>query len=232
MLRNVRAIIGVVGDPEGSVEAAYLDAVVRGGGEPKLLLSVEEARTVRHAALLLCGGPFDIPPQWYGQAPRARIDPPRLARNRLERALLEEAEQAGLPVLGICNGCQLMAVHRGGSLVQDLRTSWPDALEHERSDLRGDPVHQVELQAGSRLANVLEETLLGVNSTHHQGIAVPGRSVCVVGRAPDGVVEAIEDPGRPFWFGVQWHPERLHASHAQMLFEVLTEAARRHAASR
>jgi putative glutamine amidotransferase len=45
-----------------------------------------------------------------------------------------------------------------------------------------------------------------VNSHHHQAVLDPG-GLRVTGRADDGVVEAAEDPARPFVLGVQWHPE-------------------------
>jgi putative glutamine amidotransferase len=228
MLGGVRPLIAIPGDPEGSIESSYLDALARAGADPRLLENFEQARAVEIRGLLLAGGAFDIPPEWYGQSPRARIDPPRLARSRLERSLLREAERAGLPVLGICNGSQLMAVHRGGTLVQDLATQWPGALLHERGDAREDAVHDVEIRPRSRLAGLLGETTLAVNSTHHQSVALPGRGVRVVGRAPDGVVEAIEDPERAFWVGVQWHPERLDAPHARRLFEAFVDAALHH----
>jgi putative glutamine amidotransferase len=124
-----------------------------------------------------------------------------------------------------------MAVFRGGTLVQDLLTLWPEALEHERSDLRERAVHPVELAPDSRLAALVGQTSIEVNSTHHQAIHQPGQGVRSVGWAPDGVVEAIEDPSQPFWLGVQWHPERLDVSHSARIFEGLVEAARRDAAS-
>jgi putative glutamine amidotransferase len=174
----------------------------------------------------LCGGAFDIPPAWYGQTPRARIDPPREARSRLERALLVAAEARGLAVLGICNGAQLLAVHRGGALVQDLRSERPGALDHERGAERTRVVHAVEIAPGSRLAALLAAREIGVNSSHHQSIDRPGRNVSVVGRAPDGVVEAIEDPDLTFWVGVQWHPERLRDAASRALFDAFAAASR------
>lgn len=214
-------------DGRVSVEESYAEAVRLGGGEPLVLDSLDQARTAEVAGLLLCGGPFDIPPAWYGQEPRARIDPPREVRGRLERALLGHAESRGLAVLGICGGAQLMAVHRGGTLVQDLATLWPGALDHERGDERASAVHRVDLVAGSRFAERLGVCELGVNSSHHQSVDRPGEGVQVVGCAPDGVIEAIEDPAREFWIGVQWHPERMRDSASAALLSAFVHAARR-----
>ena len=231
----MRPLIGVAPDLDhergATVERPYLDALYEAGGEPKMVPTLADARTCERSALLLCGGSFDIPPERYRQSPRARIDPPRELRTRLEHALLEEADRTRTPVLGICNGAQLMAVFRGGTLVQDLATLWPNALDHERGDARERAVHPVELSPEYLLAILLGETSIEVNSTHHQAIDHPGQGVCDVGRAPDGVIEAIEDPSHPFWIGVQWHPECLAVTHSGRIFEVLVEAARRHAPS-
>jgi putative glutamine amidotransferase len=230
----MRPIIGVAPNLDdaghASVERPYLDALHRVGAEPVIVPTVADVQTRAPSALLLCGGYFDIPPQWYGQPPRARIDETRELRSRLECSLLAHAGRTRLPVLGICNGAQLMAVFRGGTLVQDLPALWPGALNHERGDVRERAVHAVELAPGSRLASLLGETSIEVNSTHHQAIHQLGGGVRSVGWAPDGVIEAIEDPSQPFWIGVQWHPERLAATHSRRIFEGFVEAARRFAA--
>lgn len=230
------ALIGIAPDIDAhgriSVESDYLDAVVRAGAEALVLERADDPRLDRVGGLLLCGGAFDIPPAWYGQTPRARIDPPREARNRLERELLVGAESRGLAVLGICGGAQLMAVHRGGALVQDLRTERPEALDHERGSERTRAVHAVELAPHSRLAALLGAREIAVNSSHHQSIDRAGRNVSVSGRAPDGIVEAVEDATAPFWIGVQWHPERLDDAASRALFATFVAAARRPAARR
>jgi putative glutamine amidotransferase len=227
----VSVLIGIAPDIDAdgrvSVEESYVEAVRLGGGEPVVLDSLDTARAAEVAGLLLCGGAFDIPPAWYGQQPRARIDPPRESRNRLERVLLGHAESRGLAVLGICGGAQLMAVHRGGTLVQDLASLWPGALDHERGAERASAVHKVDLVPASRLRERLAMRELGVNSSHHQSVDLPGEGVQVAARAPDGVVEAIEDPAREFWIGVQWHPERMRDTASAALLTAFVDAARR-----
>jgi putative glutamine amidotransferase len=98
-------------------------------------------------------------------------------------------------------------VVRGGALHQHL----PDDLgvSHEQPPPKDVPFHPVEVARGSLLARLAGSESLQVNSTHHQAVSRPGSGVTVSGRAPDGVVEAIEIPGHPFALGVQWHPEAL-----------------------
>jgi putative glutamine amidotransferase len=117
------------------------------------------------------------------------------------------AVAAGIPVLGVCGGMQLLAVVRGGALHQHL----PDDLgvSHEQPPPKDVPSHPVEVAPGSILARLVGPGSLDVNSTHHQAVSRPGSGMAVSARAPDGVVEAIELDGHPFALGVQWHPEVL-----------------------
>lgn len=177
--------------------------------------------------LLLAGGFFDLPPSWYGEQPRARVDAPRLRRSRLELRLLRSAWDRGRACLGICGGAQLMAVERGGSLVQDIASELPGGLDHERSGDSEVAVHRVRISEDAPLLQLFGEREIAVNSTHHQCVRDPGRGMRVAGRAPDGVIEAIWSPARPFWLGVQWHPERLACGHARRLARAFVRAALR-----
>lgn len=177
--------------------------------------------------LLLAGGFFDLPPSWYGQRPRARIDSPRLRRSRMELLVLRTAWDCGRAVLGICGGAQLMAVERGGTLVQDIATELPDALDHEHGSRSGLAVHRVRIADEEPLEALFGARDIEVNSTHHQCIREPGRGLQVAARAPDGVIEAIWDPERAFWLGVQWHPERLASAGASGLAREFVRAASR-----
>jgi putative glutamine amidotransferase len=70
-------------------------------------------------------------------------------------------------------------------------------------------VHEVRLEEGTHIAEVMGEPILQVNSLHHQGLKDIAPSLNVTGYAPDGLVEAVELPDHPFGIGVQWHPEWL-----------------------
>jgi putative glutamine amidotransferase len=124
----------------------------------------------------------------------------------MEAALIADALAAGLPLLCICRGMQMFNVVRGGTLNQHIP-------EHELHgvkpppDRRHEPVHTVQIQPGTRLAEILGPVEHPVNSRHHQAVDRVGKGLIVSARAPDGVIEALEDPGHPFAVACQWHPE-------------------------
>jgi len=144
-------------------------------------------------------------------------------RDRLETALLREALQHGLPVLGICRGAQLLNVVCGGSLHRDLadfyveapqlRTIWPEKL--------------ICIEAGTRLAAILDCSACRVNSLHSHAVNALAPELRFAAREPNGVVQAIEHRRLPFAIGVQWHPEYLPQRHEQQnLFRALAKQAR------
>ncbi|MGA2496222.1 MAG: gamma-glutamyl-gamma-aminobutyrate hydrolase family protein [Tepidisphaeraceae bacterium] len=180
----------------------------------------------RLGAVLLTGG-NDMNPARYGQQwhpNAAQLDP---QREQFEFALLAEIERRKLPVMGICLGCQVMNVHRGGSLHQFL----PDvprenALEHRPLD-REWPRHPVRVDLDTGLGRIWEKPELSANTYHKQAIHELGRDLRVVATAPDGIIEAIEDPAFPLFAAVQWHPERLSDEPDHLaIFKLLVRHAR------
>lgn len=207
---------------------AYSDAVAEAGGLPLPLPyrgSVEDYLALCDG-LLLTGGAFDVPPERYGEARRPACGPTRAARTEFEWAMAAGALASGLPLLGICGGMQLLNVVQGGALFQHL----PEDLGvcHEQPAPKDVPSHEVEIAPGSLLARLVGPAPLPVNSTHHQAVSRVGAEVHISGRAPDGVVEALELAGVPFALGVQWHPEALvrHEPRHLGLYRGLVEAAR------
>ena len=122
-------------------------------------------------------------------------------------------ERKNLPILGVCNGMQLLSVLHGGKLIQHI----PDEknknyLNHEQSRVDGfqeynKPYHKVFIKTESQLKAIIGEDEINTNSSHHQAVASVGDELNVVAHANDGIIEAIEKPLHPFCIGVQWHPE-------------------------
>lgn len=208
-----------------AVASAVLRSVVRAGGEPLALfaesaLSLEER--LRGLDGLLVPGGFDVDPRRYGEAPApATVTADFPAQDAFEAELLAAAARLGLPVLAICRGFQLLNVEHGGSLVQDLPADSP-----HRND-----VHLVALEPDSALAAALGTGELLVSSYHHQAVDSVGAGLRVVGRAPDGVVEALEQEGADL-IAVQWHPEDTAEAdeYQHAIFRWLVERARVRAA--
>ena len=157
--------------------------------------------------LLLQGG-ADIAPQTYGEAPLRPEWQGDRVRDRYELDLLQRFIEAGKPVLGICRGCQLINVHFGGTLYQDLPTLLPSDVRHLDADTYERQMHPVQLLPDSGLARLYPgRGTAMINSIHHQGVKDLGRELAVEARADDGLPEAIRWQGPGYVFGMQWHPE-------------------------
>jgi putative glutamine amidotransferase len=215
-----RPVIGLTLDSEPAGEYSrlpwyalrqnYFTAVVAAGGLP-LALPHEAALAEDYLAqidgLIVTGGAFDVDPALFGAATRHASVRTKDRRTAFELAATRAALARDLPLFGICGGAQLMNVALGGSLIQHIPDEVPDALAHEQPNPRDEAGHDVSIVAGSRLAELCGALELPVNSAHHQAIKQPGSDLAVTARAPDGVIEAVEDPRRRFCLGVQWHPE-------------------------
>lgn len=146
------------------------------------------------------------------------------ARDELEMRLLESAIHRRLPVLGICRGEQLINVHFGGSLHQDLKSFYIEDPE-VRTIL---PRKRIMVEPNTRLARVLGTKPRTVNALHQQAIATLGAGLIAAAKDRNGIIQAIEHESLPFVIGVQWHPEYLPQQKRQRaIFEALVDQARR-----
>lgn len=203
--RAVQTTLGVAMD-NATINQRLGQLVAAAGGVPVAsdTWAEPEGLMERVDALILNGG-SDVAPELYGAEPHAATDAPNPGRDDFELRLARGAMARGLPVLGVCRGMQLLNVARGGTLLQDLGAGGIDHYVREAWDR---PVHEVEVEPGSRLERVFADGRTNVNSVHHQAIDRLGAGLRVTARAADGVIEGIEDEDG-LAVGVQWHPEFL-----------------------
>ena len=208
------AVIGIT--PCRKIED-YRQAILHVGGEPRVLdvsTSVDDA-LAGIDGLLLTGGD-DVEPSRYGEPAHPATVEAEAGRDDFEIGLVTAARKREVPIFAICRGVQVLNVAFGGTLVQDIPTQLPGALEHSLPVPPNQAftfAHEVWIEKDSLLATLMRERLTDdtceVNSRHHQAVKEVARGFLVSATAPDGVIEAIEDPGMPFCLGVQWHPENF-----------------------
>jgi putative glutamine amidotransferase len=194
----------------------YEEAVRRAGGQPRVLDVRRDtaAAVIGQVAGVLLPGGDDVDPSRYGESPHPAFEAAEPGRDDFELDLLRRALEGDLPVFAICRGIQVLNVARGGTLVQDIATEVPSAGNHTVRDSPFAIAHEIWVTENSLLERLLEDRLdnetCQVNSRHHQAVKAVGAGLVVTATAPDGIIEALEDPGRRFCVGVQWHPENFY----------------------
>jgi putative glutamine amidotransferase len=211
----------------------YEAAIERAGGE---LLRLDRgvhrpADVIASADGLLLPGGDDVLPSLYGEAAHPAFSAAEAGRDDYELELARRALEANLPLLAICRGAQVLNVACGGSLVQHIPDQVGTLVNHALREPPHAIAHDVWVTSGSLLETLMRERLEGdtcpVNSRHHQAPSALGKGLIASATAPDGVIEAIEDPSKRFCLGVQWHPENFYRTgEFRALFEGLVNAAR------
>lgn len=201
-------------DEHGEDLMAYVNTVEKAGGEPVLLDLVTDqesakAELAKVDCLILTGGE-DVDPSYYGEEPDPALEEVNKERDVSDMALLQEAIDEDMAVLCTCRGAQVLNVLSGGSLYQDI----PSTEQFKDSGvLHRDPeeidftYHEVTIEEGSLLSQIVGESRLNVNSWHHQGLKDIGENLVVTATSDDGMVECIERTDCTYVIGVQWHPE-------------------------
>jgi putative glutamine amidotransferase len=219
------------GLPTSLLLQAYIHAIMQAGGVPVMIPSMlaEQGWDVLYGRLdgILFSGGGDIAPEYYHGENHQRVAGIDPLRDTIEFNLLRAVVDDGKPFLGICRGIQTVNVGLGGTLYEHLGEQLRGEIDHTYpSTMRTTLVHEVKIEESTRIAEVVGEPILKVNSLHHQGIRDVAPGLRVTGYAPDGLVEAVELPDHPFGLAVQWHPEWMTDQlSTRKLFKAFVEAA-------
>ena len=220
------------GDLEYAMRAIpqYERVIELSGGEPvRVPLDRTPAEVMkiieRCDGVLLPGSKADVDPAKFGAEKHPKTEAADPRRDTVDELLLQDAYNMHKPILGICYGLQILNVYRSGTLLQHIETP----VNHEAG--RKVPVaHQVTVEPGSKLSEILGVGSLPANSSHHQAAEIIGDGLKVVARCPeDSIIEGLEGTSPDhFVISVQWHPERSfdEDSHSRAIFAALVEAAR------
>lgn len=205
----------------------YCDSISAAGGLP-LILPVARQIELGAAYFHLCDGILfsgggDADPYLFGQSADKDLGEVNPRRDEFEIQLARMALAGGKPALGICRGCQILNIAAGGTIVQDIKSG----LMHDQKAPRDYPIHDILIESGSLLENIMQTDRIRVNSFHHQAIDKAGDNMEICAFAGDGIAEAVESRIGSFYLGVQWHPECMKDQYSRNLFLALVEKSRR-----
>ena len=232
-------IIGITPTPSDSgriiISWQFLNAVRNAGALPLLLPlygndpDLWDSMLATIDGLLLSGG-GDIDPKHFGEEMIPQSNPPCPARDEMELYLCRKALEMNMPILGVCRGEQVLNCALGGTIYQDIDTLCVDPLPHRQHDRHLEKVHSVSVAENTLLQKITGLSNLGVNSLHHQAVNQLGKGLIANAISPDGIVEGIELPEKPFVLGLQWHPEIISDScpEAKAVFDAFIGACEKY----
>jgi gamma-glutamyl-gamma-aminobutyrate hydrolase PuuD len=202
-------------DGTTTVPRSYIDAILNTDGIPVLIpLMRDDEKLVEllkslDGLIFVGGGDFD--PAYYAEKPIPQMGKINAPRDTFEIRLLRHAAAAGVPVLGICRGLQLINITFGGSLYQDIPVQHYDkSISHRQKQPTSLGTHSVIIENDSEISKIVKEKMLWVNSAHHQAVKRLAEGFHVSGKSPDGIIEVIEKVDSVNWImGVQFHPEQM-----------------------
>lgn len=192
----------------------YLEGLKAAGATPVIFPLTEDPDEISRLVdicdgILLTGG-HDVDPSIYGEEPLEGKVSCCIARDNMEKYVLEDAMRMDKPILGICRGIQFINAYLGGTLYQDLPAQHPSDIEHHQTPPYDVPVHDVIIRNSTPLFDCLGADRISVNSYHHQAVKDVAPCLEVMAESEDGIVEALYKPFYSFLWAVQWHPEFSH----------------------
>lgn len=198
----------------------YVNAILNAGGLPLLLPAKGSENDclelAEHLDGLLVPGGADVSTLLYGEEALQPVTMMNSSNDRFEIALIRRMAELNKPIIGICRGIQVINVAFGGSLYQDIPSQIQTKQNHYQKGPRYEPFHYVELEEGSKLADIFHCRTLAVNTFHHQSVKDVADGFRVTAKAHDGVIEAIEHKEK-YILGVQWHPECMVDVHDEFI---------------
>ena len=191
----------------------YSEAVEAAGGAPVHISLIPNSDYIDSVVegldgILLPGSDSDVDPLRYGQQPHPELGEVQVIKDQTDLLVIDVVDRKQIPLFAICFGMQILNVSRGGTLIQDIKSQWPDAIKHEQGAPRERPSHTIRLLENTKLAGIAGAVDAVVNSHHHQAVESVGADLIATAWTSDGVIEAMEDPRADrFVMAVQWHPE-------------------------
>ncbi len=234
-----KPVIGVIPDfdsgsknsystrPHYAVRQNYLSMLQESGAAP-ILLPYDKSSTAQYCdmidGLMVIGGFFDVDPAEYGEEILNDTVILNKVRSDFEFDFIKNYLDLNKPILGVCNGMQVINTIRGGNLIQDIACEKEDYMIHEQSKVKNKEdasigYHEVTIQKDSLIYDIIKSEKIITNSSHHQAVRSAGKNLEVSCRTDDGIIEGIEDKSHKFCVGVQWHPEFNVSSADKKLFD-------------